>query len=240
VANFLSNFSISFVQINSGAGRKFFAQLAEAGFGPGFQQPELIISQSHIGANLLLGLLEDVKAVENIPVAAGDAVQHLPRDVDSLTRHEAVFGVVPPVGHRKERVLEIHTASALVYGHVDGRRNLTLHYGSYVPHKPFRLTEIAVADGLRDDQETIVDFVVELVRTQVAQQKIANAFGKTSYNSSIAAGSPFRILSTSRVQSGPGRVPDLLSSEAASCSTAIACALSNVTDMTPYSRPTRK
>ena len=71
--------------------------------------------------------------------------------------------------------LDVHAVAPRLHRLIDMRRHLPAHHRPDESHQPFRFPQLATPDCLDHNQEGVVHFVVQLLRSKLAAQIESNA-----------------------------------------------------------------
>jgi hypothetical protein len=146
-----------------------FAQLAETGFRPRLQQAKLGLRQTHVRTDLILTLLINIKPGQGLSVPLRRLSEDLPDESDSLAEDRRLLGISTRI-RCAHNGIELRLFAPVVYHSVDLCRHLPADYSAHESHQPLRFPQLSPANGLHHNQEGIVDFVVQILRPQVAAQ----------------------------------------------------------------------
>ncbi|HTT66337.1 MAG TPA: hypothetical protein VMG35_31010 [Bryobacteraceae bacterium] len=151
--------------------------MAEAGFGTRLEQPELGIGQPHLGADLVRRLFPEVKAYQNLAIPGSNTFQDSYGDLLIFLPDGGLFGIAAGVAHG-EAPVEVKLLLAAEDVILDLRSYLPAHDGPDIAHQAVRLAQLSPLDGLRHDDESIVDPVIQILGAQLPAQIEANATRK--------------------------------------------------------------
>src|SRR5262249_58848537 len=107
-------------------------------------------------ADLVWSLFNAIKARENLEIAAGNTAENGAGNCYMLAEDRGFFRRVATIGQGSFG-REIGLLFAALYNSVDMRGYLPAHYRAHKPHEPFGVTQLAVTNGLHDDNEGVVN-----------------------------------------------------------------------------------
>src|SRR5947209_11380684 len=118
-----------------------------------------------------------IEASQNFTIFFGQLAQDSLHQIDLLTGGHVLLGIIAAVRNAAAQ-LDIQLFPAAVHYIIYVCGYLAADYGPDKAHQAVGFPQIAAPDGLHDDQKSIVDLVVQFLRTELPAQKESDTFGK--------------------------------------------------------------
>jgi hypothetical protein len=142
------------------------AQLSKTGLGARFEQTKLGFGQLHLLADLFLGFFIQIKAGEHLAITLGEFLKDTTHEVHFLVERGALFRIIAAVRHPDANV-QMQLLTTAVYDVIDMRGDLPPNYSAHEAHETFGFPQIPASNGLHHDQESIVNLIVEFLRSEL-------------------------------------------------------------------------
>jgi hypothetical protein len=169
------------------------AFVAKALLGARLKQTELGIVETHFGADLLLGLFEEVEAGENFAVPAGTVTENLLHDPRVLGPDGGFLGADVAIGDA-DSAIDVELIAAPRVDFFDEIRDLAADDRADKPHQAFWFAKFTALNRLDHNDKCVMDAVVDILTAQLADDHELDAAGEEAVE--LLEGSGFVALDT--------------------------------------------